>query len=264
MTPVATLTSSLLMGDVSTMALLWLGTSMLLASVVRALTGWAFSIIAVPMLSLVFPPDQAVVLNILLALAATLKNVPTMRGQISRRIFLPLLFSGLVGTPTGYWLHTMVGDAGLRLVMGLLVLALSAAMLLILLRPRPRALTLSALALALAGLASGVLGGAVGIAGPPVVLLFMLTATDVSQTRATLALGLLTVCLLAACAYLFGGHITQPVLLLFALALPVVLLGDTVGNRLFARYGGHAARRVSAALTCGLGFLSIARALFWS
>ena len=53
------------------MALLWLGTSMLLASVVRALTGWAFSIIAVPMLSLVFPPDQAVVLNILLALAAT-------------------------------------------------------------------------------------------------------------------------------------------------------------------------------------------------
>ncbi len=257
MAPVTPLTSSLLIGDVSTMALLWLGTSMLLASVVRALTGWAFSLIAVPMLSLVFPPDQAVVLNILLALAATLKNVPTMRSHISRRIFLPLLFSGLIGTPTGYWLHTMVGDAGLRLVMGLLVLALSAAMLLIL--PRPRALTLPALALA--GRASGLVGGAVGISGPPVVLLFMLTATDMSQARATLALGLLTVCLLAGCAYLFGGHITPPVLLLFALALPVVLLGDTLGNRLFARYGGHAARRVSVALTCGLGLLSIARSL---
>ncbi len=245
------------MGDVSPIGLLWLGTSMLLASVIRAMTGWAFSIIAVPMLSLVFPPEQAVVLNILLALAATLKNVPAMRGQVSRRIFLPLLLSGLVGTPVGYWLHTVIGDAGLRLVMGLLVLALSAAMLLI--PPRPQVLTLPALTLA--GLASGVLGGAVGIAGPPVVVLFMLTATDMGQSRATLALGLLTVCLMAACAYLFGGHITAPVLLLFALALPVVLLGDTLGNRLFARYGGQAARRVSVVLTCGLGILSITRAL---
>ncbi len=230
---------------------------MLLASVVRAMTGWAFSIIAVPMLSLVFPPGQAVVLNILLALAATVKNVPAMRGQISRRIFLPLLFTGLVGTPAGYWLHTMVGDAGLRLGMGLLVLALSAAMLLI--PPRLQALTLPALALA--GLASGVLGGAVGIAGPPVVLLFMLTATDMGQVRATLALGLLTVCLLAAGAHLFGGHITWPILLLFALALPVVLLGDTLGNRLFTRYGGQAARHVSVALTCAVGLLSVARSL---
>lgn len=245
------------MGDVSPIGLLWLGTSMLLASVIRAMTGWAFSIIAVPMLSLVFPPEQAVVLNILLALAATLKNVPAMRGQVSRRIFLPLLLSGLVGTPVGYWLHTLISDAGLRLVMGLLVLALSAAMLLI--PPRPQVLTLPALTLA--GLASGVLGGAVGIAGPPVVVLFMLTATDMGQSRATLALGLLTVCLMAACAYLFGGHITAPVLLLFALALPVVLLGDTLGNRLFARYGGQAARRVSVVLTCGLGILSITRAL---
>ncbi len=245
------------MGDIGTLALLWLGVSVLLASVVRAMTGWAFSIIAVPMLSLVFPPGQAVVLNILLALAATVKNVPAMRGQISGRIFLPLLFTGLVGTPAGYWLHTMVGDTGLRLGMGLLVLALSAAMFLI--APRPHALTLPALALA--GLASGVLGGAVGIAGPPVVLLFMLTATDMGQARATLALGLLTVCLLAACAYLVGGHITGPVLLLFALALPVVLLGDTLGNRLFARYGGHGVRRVSVALTCGVGLLSIARSL---
>ena len=235
------------MGDIGAVALLWLVSSVLLASVVRAMTGWAFSIIAVPMLSLVFSPEQAVVLNILLALAATLKNVPAMRGQISRRIFLPLLFSGLVGTPVGYCLHTMVGDAGLRLGMGLLVLALSAAMFLI--ASRPQALTLPALALA--GLASGVLGGAVGIAGPPVVLLSMLTATDMGQARATLALGLLTVCLLAACAYLVGGHITVPVLLLFALALPVVLLGDTLGNRLFARYGGHGVRRVSVALTCG-------------
>ena len=141
--------------------------------------------------------------------------------------------------------------------MGLLVLALSAAMLLI--PPRPQTLTLPALALA--GLASGVLGGAVGIAGPPVVVLFMLTATNMGQARATLALGLLTVCLMATCAYLFGGHITSPVLLLFALALPVVLLGDTLGNRLFTRYGGQAARRVSVVLTCGLGILSITRAL---
>ena len=243
--------------DGTVAASVWLASSVMLASVVRAMTGWAFSIIAVPMLSLVFPPDQAVVLNILLALAATVKNVPAMRGQISARIFLPLFFSGVVGTPAGYWLHTVVGEGGLRLGMGLLVLTLSAAMALI--QPRPHIVTWPALALA--GLASGVLGVAVGIAGPPVVLLFVLTATDMGQARATLALGLLTVCLLATCTYWFGGHITPHVLLLFALALPVLMLGDTLGNHLFARYGGQAARRVSVALTFGLGLLSVARGL---
>ena len=50
-------------------------------------------------------------------------------------------------------------------------------------------------------------------------------------------------------------------LLLFALALPVVLLGDSLGNRLFARYGGEASRRVSVVLTCVVGLLSIGRGL---
>jgi uncharacterized protein len=247
----------MLLGEFGATALLWLGFSMLLASVVRAMTGWAFSIVAVPMLCLVFPPQQAVVVNILLALAATIKNVPAMRGNISGRIFLPLLFSGLIGTPAGYWLHKVIGDASLRITIGVLVLGLSAAMYLV--QPRARALTVGALVIA--GFASGVLGGAMGIAGPPVVLLFVLTATDMTKTRATLALGLLTVCLVAAVAYMLGGDITQSVMLLFAIALPIVLIGDTMGNRLFARYGGNASRRMSIALCCLVGVLSIWRGL---
>ena len=237
--------------------MLWLVFSMLLASVVRAMTGWAFSIVAVPMLCLVFPPQQAVVVNILLALAATLKNVPAMLGNIAGRIFLPLLFSGLVGTPAGYWLHKVVDDASLRIIIGVLVLGLSAAMYLV--QPRARSLTVGALTIA--GFASGVLGGAMGIAGPPVVLLFVLTATDMTKARATLALGLLTVCLVAAVAYFFGGDINRTVLLLFAIALPIVLVGDTVGNWLFARYGGDSSRRMSIVLSCLVGVLSIWRGL---
>ena len=246
----------MLLGEFGATALLWLGFSMLLASVVRAMTGWAFSIVAVPMLCLVFPPQQAVVVNILLALAATIKNVPAMRGNISGRIFA-LLFSGLVGTPAGYWLHKVIDDASLRITIGVLVLGLSAAMYLV----QPRARTLTTGALAIAGFASGVLGGAIGIAGPPVVLLFVLTATDMTKVRATLALGLLSVCLVAAVAYMLGGDITQSVMLLFAIALPIVLIGDTMGNRLFARYGGNASRRMSIALSCLVGVLSIWRGL---
>lgn len=245
------------LGEFGVAALLWLGFSMLLASVVRAMTGWAFSIVAVPMLCLVFPPQQAVVVNILLALAATLKNVPAMRGNISGRIFLPLLFSGLLGTPAGYCLHQVINDSTLRISIGILVLGLSAAMYFV----QPRARSLSMVALAIAGFASGVLGGAMGIAGPPVVLLFVLTATDMTKARATLALGLLTVCLVAAVAYLAGGGITHSVWLLFAIALPIVLIGDTVGNRLFARYGGHTSRKMSIVLSCLVGVLSIWRGL---
>ena len=222
---------------------------MLLASVVRAMTGWAFSIIAVPLLSLVFAPLDAVVLNILLALVVTGRNLSAFRGQVSRAVFMPLLLSGLVGTPAGYLMHLALGETGLRILMGTLVVLLALAMLLATPRPRP----LSTRALAWAGFASGVLGGSMGIAGPPVVLLFVLTATDMNRARATLGLGLFVVCLTATCAFALGGHVTLPHLMLAGLALPLVLAGDRLGNFLFGRYGGSASRRLSVCLTCLVG-----------
>ncbi|CAN7776333.1 TSUP family transporter [Cupriavidus necator] len=157
----------------------------------------------------------------------------------------------------GYLLHQVFAPASLRVAIGVLVLLLSAAM--ILLRPRPRPLGDGMLLLA--GLASGVLGGAVGIAGPPVALLFLLTATDMEQSRATLGLGLFIVCLVAVCAFAVGGQLTIPVLVLAGLALPVVMLGDSLGNLLFLRHGRQGALRVSIVLTAVVGASSLGRGI---
>ncbi len=240
------------------LSIAWLATTVLVAAIARAMTGWAFSVVAVPALCVVFPPMEAVVLNVLLALAATAKHLPAVRIQVRRDVFLPLLFSGLIGTPLGYLMQRSMEAASLRIVIGVVVLLLSVAMAAVA-AARPRPAHPATRLLWLAGLASGAMGGAVGIAGPPVVLLFIATATDMEQSRATLGLGLFLVCLIAACVFAANGQVTAPVLLMTALALPVVLVGERLGSRLLRRYGKQSALKVSIGLTMAVGLTSVAR-----
>jgi uncharacterized membrane protein YfcA len=223
------------------------------AALIRALTGWAFSILCVPLLSLCLDPSTAIVLTLLLALAATGKNLKGIGSQVQKGTFVPILVSGMLGVPLGYGIHQGLPTATLRLMMGFLVVALSLAMALIRSHPRP----MSRGWLLAAGLASGVMGGLFGIAGPPVVLLFLATATDMREARATLGLGLFVVSGLAVLFYSVGGYVDGHVLLLALLALPAVLGGDTLGNRLFNRFPKLAFKGLSVAVTCGVGLVNL-------
>jgi uncharacterized membrane protein YfcA len=235
----------------------WLGSTVVVAALMRAMTGWAFSLTAVPMLALVLPPTQAMLLNILLAIVTTGRSLPSDRHHLSRQVFVPLLTTGLAGAVLGVWLHGLIGDAVLRVTTGALVLALSAAMALV----RPRPAPLDRPTLAAAGLASGVMGGAVGIAGPPVVLLFFMRARRIDEVRATLGLGLFVNSAMAAVAFGVKGAIDSTTLLLTALAVPLLLAGERLGRQLLARQGAHAARRVSVALTVTVGLVCFGRGL---
>src|SRR5688572_11622881 len=104
----------------------------------------------------------------LMEIAASLHLLPSVWREVHWRAIAVLLAGCLVATPLGVWLLATAPVAPMQVALGVVVL--TAAILLLrgyALRPMP-----GPAATVAAGAASGLLNGAFGIGGPPVILFF--------------------------------------------------------------------------------------------
>src|SRR3954469_4700650 len=68
-----------------------------LASCAQGLTGFGFSVVAVPLLLLVFPPSTVIVIALLLSLVLTVTLLPRAEGEIQPLRTWPLFAFSLAG-----------------------------------------------------------------------------------------------------------------------------------------------------------------------
>jgi len=229
---------------------------LLLASVLRAFTGFGFALAAVPLLSLFVAPSEAVVLSASLTLVANLLSIDSYRREVEPSVLAPLALFSLMGTAAGIWVLHDVSALGFQRCLGPGVLL--ACLLLTFYRPRPR--QLSRRPAALAGLLSGVMNGAFAIPGPPVIVYTMATQGDALRSRALLMSFFLYSAAVALLGYAAAGYLSQHVLYLFLLSLPAMIAGDRLGLLLFRRFGGRFYRQFALLLLYLIGISITLRA----
>jgi uncharacterized membrane protein YfcA len=214
------------------------------AGVVRGFTGFGAGLLMVPAIAMVLGPVVAVPLVVLLECGAAVQLVPGALRQARWRTVAPLGLAALVAIPVGSRALVLVEPHLLRRLIGavvvVFVIALAAGW-----RSRRRPTTGVSLA---TGAASGLLTGAAGIGGPPVIL-FYLSGPDAPQyTRASLICYFAITQAVALVAFAVGGLLVSRVLIGGLVLFPVLALGLFVGTRLF----GHADERVFRGLALGL------------
>ncbi|MEH6584297.1 MAG: sulfite exporter TauE/SafE family protein [Halioglobus sp.] len=235
--------------------LIW--AAVLFASLLRSFTGFGFALAAVPVFSMFLPPAEAVVLSSSLALAISLLSLPSYWGIVSLREMVPLVSTSLLGTMVGAALLTGISVALFQLWVGLSVLL--ACLGITLSRPA-KPLKNPALPWATGGL-SGLMNGALGIPGPPMIIFAMLTEFDPRRSRALLMTFFVVSSSMALISYSVAGLVKLPSLWYFLLAFPVLYLGDKLGTRLFLRYGDAFYRRVALLGLAAIGVMITLRAL---
>ena len=151
------------------------------AAIVRGFAGFGFSLLAITAISLVLPPVVVVPSIFLMEIAASVHLLPSVWREVHWRAIGLLLLGCLLATPLGVWLLATTPVAPMQIALGGVVLA--AAILLLrgyALRRMPgRASTVAT------GAASGLLNGAFGIGGPPVILFFFASPAGVAAGRAS-------------------------------------------------------------------------------
>ena len=197
--------------------LAWIAGCIAFASFAQTLSGFGFSLLAVPLMTLVVSPRDAVVVATILASVSTTSQALIDRKHVDRSIAKRLILASYAGMPFGLLAFIFVSETGLRLVLGVVVV--SAAVLLLRgfqLRDESHSFDW------LLGMVSGFLSTSTSTNGPPLVFLMQARQLTPSTFRATINTVFAVVNAGALALFITAGKVNSNNLSGVAVALPAL------------------------------------------
>jgi uncharacterized protein len=207
-----------------------------LATLIRSTFGFGEALIAVPLLALRLPVAVAAPLAVLVSVLVAGVIILQDWRQVHLRSAAGLVGAALLGIPLGLWLLRAVHDRPVKLTLGLIIAGFAIYSLLFkarlhLARDHPGWL-------AGAGFLSGILGGAYGMNGPPLVIYGSLRRWSPQHFRATLQGYFFPASLAGLIGYAVTGLWVPAITWYFLYSLPVVLAAILIGRWLNQRLSG--------------------------
>ncbi|HEX6981513.1 MAG TPA: sulfite exporter TauE/SafE family protein [Balneolaceae bacterium] len=201
-----------------------------LATLIRSAFGFGEALVSVPLLALIIPIEVAapvaVLVSITVAAIVLVQDWQEVHfGSASR-----LVLSSMAGIPFGLLLLTMIAEPIVKAVLAAIIIIFSVHSLM---NRNQHKLKDDGWAW-LFGFGSGILGGAYGMNGPPLVVYGALRRWSPQHFRATLQGYFLPASILVMAGYWFAGLWTPAVTRYYLLALPIVILA-IFGGRLINR-----------------------------
>jgi uncharacterized membrane protein YfcA len=226
------------------------------ATLIRSSLGFGEALVAVPLLALQTPVAVAAPLAVAVSVLVAAVIVVQDWQRIDFRSAGGLVLASLFGIPLGVALVAIVDDRVVRALLGAIIIAYAVHTLAFGLK---RHLTRDHWGwLAGCGFASGVLGGAYGMNGPPLVIYGALRRWPPQQFRATLQGYFLPASAAGLLGYALIGLWDEAVTRYFLWSLPGVLLAIVVGRMINRRVsGGGFFRAIHAGLVIIGGMLLV-------
>ncbi|MEJ9230368.1 sulfite exporter TauE/SafE family protein [Peribacillus butanolivorans] len=199
------------------------------ASILQSSTGFGFSIMATPFLLMLFQPQEAIQINIILSLVISISLILKIRNDIDFILLKRFILGSIVGVPLGVLIFVSININALKLGVSILLLILT---LLLIGNFRVKPTQFRDI---IVGGISGVLTTSIGMPGPPLLLYFTGTDTEKGKLRATtLAFYLFIYFISLITQIIFTG--TNKVIWESSLyAIPIVFLGLYIGQIIFKR-----------------------------
>lgn len=224
------------------------------ATFIRSAFGFGEALIAVPLLALIIPIEVAAPVAVLVSITVSVFAVAQDWRHIHFDSAGRLFVWTIPGIPVGLWLLNTVSEQAVKIMLAAVIILFSTWLLAD--RSPPRLKT-SRSAPGF-GFVGGILGGAYGMNGPPLVAYGTLRRWTPQHFRATLQGYFLPASLLVLIGYALTGLWTPAVTRYYLLALPVVVAAILSGRAI----NRHFSPRLF--ITCvHAGLILIGMALLW-
>ena len=215
----------------------------LVVAFAQGVAGFGFALLAVPVLAVVLPVKDAVVLSTLVGTANSGYQAVLLRGSIDAVRVRRYLWGSFAGAPIGFVLFRTASPDVLRAIVGAAVLGGT----IIVVRGASGARQRPFLDRSMA-LVSGVLLTSTSTNGPPLVLALRAQGVPTDAFRATLAAVFAVTGIAASGAFAVAGSVDGRIVLLSVAALPAVAVGARLGFQFRDRLAGAAFSRLVVAL----------------
>jgi len=204
------------------------------ATLIRSTFGFGEALIAVPLLSLRIPVAVAAPVAVLLSITIAAVVVAQDWRKVHVRSAGWLLAPTIVATPLGIALLTCIHQHLVKAVLAVVIVVFSGYFLLG--KKPPELCSDSHVWLLSCGFFAGILGGAYGMNGPPLVIYGAMRRWSPQHFRATLQGYFLPASVVAMVGYWFAGlwipAVSHYYLISLVAALPAIFLGRIINHRL--------------------------------
>jgi hypothetical protein len=229
------------------------------ATLIRSAFGFGEALVAVPLLAFSIPLGVAAPLAVLVSI--TVAGIVVV--QDWKKIHLQstgwLVFSSLFGIPLGLLLLTSSHQRMVKGALAVIIMMFSAYSLI---GRTPFELQRDSRGwLVACGFCAGVLGGAYGMNGPPLVVYGAMRRWTAQQFRATLQGYFLPASIIGMVGYWLAGLWTHAVTHYYLLSLPVALVGVFAGRWINHRLHGEAFFKYLYVGLAGIGALLLVQAI---
>jgi uncharacterized membrane protein YfcA len=209
------------------------------AAFVRGYSGFGFSLLAITSLSLVLSPAEIIPPIFMMEVLASLSLLPGIWKDIHWRALGLLLAGCAIATPLGVWLLVAIPAAPMKIALAIVVLVAVA----LLAGGYARQTMPNRAETVATGAVSGLLNGALGIGGPPVIIFFFSSPAGATMSRASLIAYFIGTDTLGLGFLAAEGMITRDAIYALLVMTPALLIGQWVGSRSFARSDQETFRR---------------------
>ena len=227
-----------------------------LAAIVRGFSGFGFSLLSITAISIFMPAREIVPSIFLLEVAASLNLIPSIWREIDWRGIAFLLIGYVVALPFGVYALANVPAPPMNIALGLFVIVTGIMML----RGFQLKRTPGPAATVATGAGSGVLNGAFGTGGPPVVLFYFSTPAAAAVGRASVIAFFLSTDTLGLGELARNGLVTSQSFAQFIAWIPALLIGIAIGAKGFKHMDPAKFRRAVLIILVGLAVVTLAKA----
>jgi uncharacterized membrane protein YfcA len=223
------------------------------AGLMRGYSGFGTAILLAPLYSTLWGPRVGVPVMLLMELFVSMQLLPKAFGQADRRVMLPIGGAAVLCTPIGAVILLTADQDLLRRFIGGFVLVFG----LLLMSgwryhgSRPLPLNMAV------GATAGLLKGATGVSGPPVILYLLAGPEEARRHRANLILFFALISVISIIPPALGGLMGWAVLAKLSLLLPVLMLCVPIGARMFHVLPEHWYKRLALILLVGTGIIAL-------
>lgn len=225
----------------------------IVAGLMRGYAGFGTAVILAPIFATLWGTLEGVPVMLLMELLISAQLLPKAWPEADRRVVFPLGGAALLTMPLGNLALFAVEQDTMRRLIGAFVVAFGFALMSGWRYHGSRPLWLNASV----GAAAGLLKGATGMSGPPVILYLLSGTEEARRHRANLIMFFAIIAMASVIGPFLAGLITWLTLARLAVVLPVMLLSVPIGARAFHVVPVRLYRPFAMAVLLGSGAVAL-------
>jgi uncharacterized protein len=228
------------------------------SALLQGLSGFGFSILAIPLISFILIPKTSVPILLIYSIIINITVLASTRKALDLKKIWLLLLGAVIAIPFGTKLLIILPENIIRGFIGILILIFGTVLLSGLRIKFKR----SKLIMLPIGFLSGILGASISISGPPIIIYFTSLETEKQEFRGNLAIYFFLLNLFTIPVYFMNGLFTGEVLRNTLIYLPALVAGVLTGNLISSKIKDSHFRLITLYLLLVMGITSIISVIF--